>query len=124
MDFSSESSTSSDNIALPIKMDQSSKIHQDSNNDVQELFAKLSTWMKEREESQRELSSIIITYERSVNKDMNDLVREYSDMQTKLSAMTKERDDLFATVQELSNENSICNLSKHFRLCIVPNGSN
>ena len=75
-----ESSTSSGNMALPLNMDQRSKIHQDSNNDVQELFAKLSTWMKEREKSQRELSSIIISYERSVNKDMNDLVREYADM--------------------------------------------
>ena len=35
---------------------------------------------------------------------MNDLVGEYSDMQSQLSAMTKERDDLVATVQELRSE--------------------
>ena len=71
---------------------QSSSLH---------FFEELSTW---REESHREFSNIITTHSSSINKGINALVEEVSELKIKLSVVTKERNDLLETVHNLSND--------------------
>ena len=91
MDHSMESSTATINLAASKLKNRMSKIHKDSKNEVKNLFSDLSCWMEEREESQRQLSTIIGSYGISVNKDMSDLVEGICDMQAQLSMVTNER---------------------------------
>ena len=66
----------------------------DSQCEVRNLFAKLSSW---QEESQREFSIILDSHSRSINKGINELLEQ-------LSAITKERDDLLGKVEDLQGE--------------------
>ena len=75
--------------------------------EVGNLFNKLSSWSKEREESQKQLSNIICSYNTIVTQGINDMaegLRGFSDMQAQLSAVTDERDSLLATVNNLNDE--------------------
>ena len=71
------------------------------------LFNKLSSWSKEREESQKQLSNIICSYNTIVTQGINDMaegLRGFGNMQAQLSAVTYERDSLLATVNKLNDE--------------------
>ena len=64
---------------------------------IKDLFLNLGSWRKEREENQRRLDDLLSDY---INKGMNDLIEEVSDLQFKLSVMTKQRNDLKICVKE------------------------
>lgn len=66
------------------------------------LLDELISW---REESSRQFSNIINLHISNINKGINDLDEEVSDLQTKLSMTTKEKDDLHENVAKLSSEN-------------------
>ena len=76
-----------------------SRSEKDAQGEVRGLFKKLSSWM---EEAQRQFSSTINSHAQSMNKGLNDLSGEICDLETKLSVITKERDDLLNTVNNLS----------------------
>ena len=78
-----------------------SRSQQDSSSEVMDLFRKFSLW---REESQAELSNIIKSYNKCINQGFYDLVKEVCDLQTKLSAITKERDYLLDTRRDMNSE--------------------
>ena len=73
----------------------------DSQSEIGHLFEKLSVW---REESHREFSNIITSHSRSINKGINDLVEEVTELKVELSIITSERNDLLETLQNLSND--------------------
>ena len=104
MDHKMYSSTATNNISDSKLDNQMSEIQKDSENEVKNLFTYLSSWMEEREESQRQLSTIISSFGISVNKGMNDLVKGFCNMQAQLSVVTNERDGLLSTVQDLRGE--------------------
>ena len=70
--------------------------------EVKYLLEKLSLW---KEETNKQLSNIINSHTSNINKSVNDLADEVCNLQTKLSIITKERDDLLGNVAELSGEN-------------------
>ena len=73
----------------------------DCQREVWNLFEKLSSW---RDESQKQISHIINFHSSSVNKGINDLVREVDDLQAELSTIRKERNVLLETVGNLNGE--------------------
>ena len=73
----------------------------DAQREVGLFLEKLSAW---RDESHKEFSNIINIHSSVINKGVNDLVEEVSDLKVKLSDVTKERDGLLETVHNLSNE--------------------
>ena len=86
--------------------------------EVGNLFNKLSSWSKEREESQKQLSNIICSYNTIVTQGINDMaegLRGFSDMQAQLLAVTDERDSLLATVNNLNDE--VKELSDKLAIC-------
>ena len=77
------------------------KSQKDSQGEVGDMFKKLSSWM---EETQRQFSNSINSYAQSMGEELNDLAEEICDLETKLSVITKERDDLLNTINNLSGE--------------------
>ena len=73
----------------------------DAQREVGLFLEKLSAW---RDESHKEFSNIIKFHSSGINKGVNDLVEEVSDLKVKLSDVTKERNGLLETVHNLSNE--------------------
>ena len=71
------------------------KSSMDTQTELRDLFEKLSSW---RKESQREFSNIMNFHGIRINKGINDLVKEVGTLQNKLSAITKERNDLLVVV--------------------------
>ena len=65
--------------------------------EVKYLLEKLSSW---KEETNKQLSNIINSHTSNINKSVNDLADEVCNLQTKLSIITKERDDLLGNVAE------------------------
>ena len=72
---------------------------EDISNELREMFQPFESW---RDESQRQFSNIIESHKNKINKRINDLVEEVCDLQAKLSATTKEKNDLIETVNNLS----------------------
>ena len=70
--------------------------------EVRHLLEKLSSW---REESNRQFSNIIDSHTQNIDKGVNDLAEEVCDLRTKLTIITKERNDLLENVGKLSGEN-------------------
>ena len=77
------------------------KSPKDCHNEVRNLFRKLSSW---REDSQREFANIINPYSNSIRMAINELYGEICVLQTQLSDVTKERDGLLQTVDNLMVE--------------------
>ena len=73
-----------------------------SRNDIKDLSQKLSSWRKESEESQRRLDEILNSCNWRIDKSIHNLIEEVGNLQTKLSIMTKERNDLLTAVNKLS----------------------
>ena len=82
----------------------------ESQSEVRHFFEKLSIW---REVSQREFSNIITFHNGNINKGINDLVEEVSDLKIKLSDVTRERNDLLETVHNLSEDIKQRNAEPH-----------
>ena len=95
-----------------------SKMEEDSSVEASKLLNKFSSW---REESQRRLVDIIHSYNKSINEGFNNLVKEVSDLQAKVSVIKNEVDDLPGEVydfkddlgQQNSNMPHITNLLGH-----------
>ena len=73
----------------------------DSQSEIGHFLQKLSKW---RDESNKEFSNILTFHSSSINKGINDLVEEVSDLKVELSLIKKERNDLLETVHNLSND--------------------
>ena len=83
-----------------VKMD-----HWDQNpNQVGEFFQNLTSWSKARAESQRQMESLVGFYSSSINKYINGLIEEASNLKAKHSALAKERDNLLETVIKQNSE--------------------
>ena len=65
---------------------------------VRNLFIKLYFW---REESQNEFSNIMNSHNKSINKGINDFVKQVGDLQGQVSDIKKERDDLLRTLNNM-----------------------
>lgn len=68
-----------------------------SQSELGNFFEKLNMW---REESHREFSNILHYHGSSINKGINHLVEEVSDLKVKLSVITRERNHLLETVHK------------------------
>ena len=73
----------------------------DCQREVGNLFDKLGSW---RDESHKQISDIINFHSSSINKGINDLVKEVGDLQAELSVTKKERNVLLDTVENLNGE--------------------
>ena len=67
--------------------------------EVGHFFEKISVW---REESHREFSNILTLHSSSINMSITNLLEEVGDLKDKLSAMTRERNNLLETGHNLS----------------------
>ena len=100
-----ENSLAKSNTAMTHWLDdQNSTIQKDSLSEVGEFFQNLTSWSKERAESQRQLDSLVSLYNCSFYKCINGLIEEVGDLKAKHSAIVKERDNLHKTVIKQSNE--------------------
>ena len=70
--------------------------------DMQEMTQQLHSWREEQSESQRRLDDILSSYTCSINKALEELLEEVGHLQSKLSAMTEERNGLLVAVNKLS----------------------
>ena len=77
---------------------QMHKSPKDCHNEVRNLFWKLSSWS---EDSQREFANIVNPYSNSIRIAINELYGEVCVLQTQLFDVTKERDGLLETVDNL-----------------------
>ena len=69
--------------------------------DISDVFNQISSWSKEREESQKQLDQLLSTFDDAINKKVKEMIGEVDDLQDKLSVITKERDDLLVYVEKL-----------------------
>ena len=74
---------------------------QDSHGEVGDMYKKLISWM---EDSQTLFSNTINSNAERMNKGLNALAEEFCGLETKLSVITQERDDLLKTINNLSDE--------------------
>ena len=84
-----------------------SELLKESKIEVGNLFKKLASWSKEREESQKQFSDMVLTYNTNITEGINDMakgLKGFCDMQAQLSAMRTERDNLLAMVNNLNDE--------------------
>ena len=79
----------------------SGNFQNDSRCEVSRLFTQLSSWSREREESQKQLDSLLATFDHTINNKVNEMNHEVDNLQDQLSVMTKERDDLLVYVEIL-----------------------
>ena len=70
--------------------------------EVRYLLKELRSW---REESNRKFNTIIDFHTDNIKKGINDLGEEVCDLQSKLSLITRERNDLLESIDKLSGEN-------------------
>merc|ERR1711963_537994 len=70
---------------------------EESSCEITDLFHGLSSWSKERAESQRRFESIL-------SRCIIDVLDQVQDLKEKYSSVTKERDDLLETVMKQSRE--------------------
>ena len=70
--------------------------------EVKLFLEKLSSW---REETNRQFLDIVYLHTCNIYKRIEELVGEVSDLQSKLSTITKERNDLLENVNKLNCEN-------------------
>ena len=84
-----------------MKFDDNMAGQSNSQSQVNDLFEKLISW---RDESHKEISYIINSYNSHVKMGINNLVNEVSDLQDELSVIRKERNVLLETVENLSGE--------------------
>ena len=75
-----------------------------SKREIGVFFKKLSAWSEVREESQRQFCDIVSSYNASVSKGINDLITGFCDIQTKLSLVTNEKNELIAQIDKLNGE--------------------
>ena len=81
-----------------ITANQMSGSHNELLEEVRNLFIKLYFW---REESQNEFSNIMNSHNKSINKGINDFVKQVGDLQGQVSDIKKERDDLLRTLNNM-----------------------
>ena len=84
-----------------------SELLKESKIEVGNLFKKLTSWSKEREESQKQFSDMVLTYNTNITEGINDMakgLKGFCDMQAQLSAVRNERDNLLAMVNNLNDE--------------------
>ena len=79
----------------------SGNFQNDSRCEISGLFTQLSSWSREREESQKQLDSLLATFDHTINNKVNEMNHEVDNLQDQLSVMTKERDDLLVYVEIL-----------------------
>ena len=84
-----------------MKFDSNMAGQSNSQSQVNDLFEKLISW---REESHKEISYIINSYNSHVKMGINNLVNEVSNLQDELSAIRKERTVLLETVENLNGD--------------------
>ena len=82
-------------------MDKMTKGQTHCHNQVKELIQKLSSW---RDESHRQMSNIVSSQSISIDKGFNDLAKEFSDLQSQVSLLGKERNVLLETINNLNGE--------------------
>ena len=73
----------------------------DGQGEVGDMFKKLSSWLEDR---QTQFYSTLQSSALSMTEGLNELSKEISDLETKLSVITKERDDLLNIVNNLNGE--------------------
>ena len=76
----------------------------DSGSEMKELLKKLSSWSKERQESQRLLDNLLSSYSGRFDKGIDALTEEVGDLKAQLSVVTKERNYLHETNKKLGSE--------------------
>ena len=80
------------------KIDKTETIGQeDSGSEIKEFLQKLSSWSKERQESQRLLDNLLNSYSGRFDKDVSALKEEVRDLKAQLTVVTNERNDLQTT---------------------------
>ena len=99
--FAENSSTNSYKNSTEQFMHKMTSGQTNCQNQVRVLIQKLSSW---RDESHRQMSNIVSSQSRSIDKGFNDLVEEFSDLQAQVSVLRKERTVLLETVDNLNNE--------------------
>ena len=80
---------------------QTQKGKKDCQNEIKEVFDKLSSW---REQSHHEFSEIINAHSSNISKGISDLVEEVGELKAELSLIRKERNVLVETVGYLNVE--------------------
>ena len=78
-----------------------SKCQEECQSQVRDLIQKLSSW---RDDSHRQMSNIISSHSRGIDKGFNGLVEEFSDLHAQVSVLRKERNVLLETIDNLNNE--------------------
>ena len=68
---------------------------------VKDLINNLSSW---RDESHRQMSNILSYHTKSIDKGLNDIVQEVTDLQTQVAVLRNERKTLLETVNSLNSE--------------------
>ena len=90
------------------KIDKTETMDQeDSGSEIKELLQKLSSWSKERQESQRLLDNLLNSYSGKFDKDVSGvsaLKEEVRDLKAQLSLVSKQRNDLQETNTKLGSE--------------------
>ena len=87
------------------KIDKTETMDQeDSGSEIKELLQKLSSWSKERQESQRLLDNLLNSYNGRFDKDVSALKEAVRDLKAQLSLVSKQRNDLQETNTKLGSE--------------------
>ena len=68
---------------------------------VRDMINNLYSW---RDESHRQMSNILSYHTKSIDKGLNDIVREVTDLQTQVAVLRNERKTLLETVNSLNSE--------------------
>ena len=68
---------------------------------VLDIIKELSVW---KDESHKQMSIIMSSHSSIVNKGFNDIGLEFSNLQAKVTTLTKERSVLLNTIQNLNNQ--------------------
>ena len=80
---------------------QRNKSHEECQSELRYLFKRLTSW---KEESQIKFSNIINSQSTIIENGISNLVEEVSDLQAQLSVITKERNNLLETVENMGGE--------------------
>ena len=84
-----------------LKMSKESQGRNDCQREAKDLFEKLTSF---REESNRQISSIINSHSSNINNGIGDLVEEVGSLRDELDVLRKERTVLLETVDNLNGE--------------------
>ena len=77
------------------------KGQEDCPSQVWDIIKKLSVW---KDESQEQMSFIMSSHSNIINKGLNDIGKEFSDLQAKITILTKERAVLLNTIENLNKQ--------------------